>query len=527
MKSAPAYPKAQKSWNPAGWLSSWKAFLASDLRALILVGLIWLVFLTLVSAIASRQYGFHRDELAFIDNGRNLDWGFVEYPPLVPFLARIALALFGLSVVGFRLFPAIAVSAILVLAGLMTRELGGSRRAQITTGLVVVSAPLLLSNGLFFSYETFDYLWWVLAALLLLRLLKSQDPRWWLGIGAVVGLGMLTKYTMAFCVLGIAVGVLLTPARRFLKSPWLWAGVALALLIWLPNLIWQGQHQFIGLRFTGSIHERDIRLGRTNDFLISQLFVNNNLAAIDLWTTGVWYFGFQSQGRRYRLFTILAVFLFLVFWLARGRFYYLAPVYPMLMAGGRVWSERPRSAPPVQKKISSPTLRYSVLVVSSLLMLAISLPLAPVNSGWWRFNTSLNPEPREEIGWPELVGEVARIRDTIPAAQQSRLGILAGNYGEAGAVNLYGPAYGLPKAISGIDSYWLRGYGNPPPETLIVVGLDRETADHFFTGCQLAGHTFNRFGILNEETRDHPDLFVCHGPRQSWPEFWKNFQYFG
>jgi hypothetical protein len=159
--------------------------------------------------------------------------------------------------------------------------------------------------------------------------------------------------------------------------------------------------------------------------------------------------------------------------------------------------------------------------------LAFDLPLAPVNSGWWKITTFINSEPREEIGWTELVGTVAGMRDSLSPAELAGLGILAGNYGEAAAINLYGPAYNLPQAISPVDTYWLRGYGNPPPETLIVVGLTSPQANGLFESCRLAGHTSNRFGILNEETSAHPDIFVCSGMRQPWPEFWKSAQYFG
>jgi 4-amino-4-deoxy-L-arabinose transferase-like glycosyltransferase len=209
---------------PDSWPARWHRALSSDWGALLLLTFGWGLLLTLAAAIASRQYGFHRDELAFLDNGRHLAWGYVEYPPLVPFLAHIAQAVFGLSLVGIRTVPILACCLVLLLTALMARELGGSRRAQILAGLAAAIAPILLFDGLFFSYETFDYLWWVATAYFMIRLLKSENPRWWLAVGAGLGLGAMTKYTMAFNIIGIAGGVLFTPARRYLKSPWLWAG---------------------------------------------------------------------------------------------------------------------------------------------------------------------------------------------------------------------------------------------------------------------------------------------------------------
>jgi len=170
---------------------------------------------------------------------------------------------------------------------------------------------------------------------------------------------------------------------------------------------------------------------------------------------------------------------------------------------------------------------WAALTADMLVAAAVMLPISPVNSSWWNFAVKINEDFREEIGWPELVDTVAKIRDSLPPEDRTQLGILGANYGEAGAINLYGPRYGLPPAISGINSFWQRGYGDPPPETLIVVGLSRGFLENKFAGCEVAGHTWNRFGILNEETRSHPDIFVCRHLRGSWPEFWKSFRYFG
>lgn len=503
--------------------------LSSEWGVLLLLAFGWGLILTVVVVIASQRYGFHRDELALLDNGQHLAWGYVEYPPLAPLLAHIGLMLFGFSLVSLRLFPILAVCLVLLLTGLMTRELGGSRRAQIVAGLAAVSAPVLLFNGMFFAYEVFDYLWWVVAAYFMIRLLTSENPRWWLGIGAAVGLGAMTKYTMAFEAIGIAAGVFFTPARRYLKSPWLWAGAALAALIILPNLIWQTQHQFIAFRFTSSIHSRDIRIGRTGflKYLLDQLYACNNIAAMALWIRGFRYYARRPEGQRYRALAWMAGVPFVLFLVLQGRSYYPAPIYPMLIAAGSCHIERQWQALPAPTRTRKRRWQYGGLVVSALLFMALVFPLAPVKSGLGRAENATAVELREEIGWPELVQTIAGIRSSLPVSEQAGAGILAGNYGEAAAVNLYGPDYGLPTAISGIDSYWLRGYGNPPPQTLIVVGLSQEDVTYIFQSCRLAGHTSNRYGIVNEETRDHPDIFVCRNLRQPWPQFWKDFHYFG
>ncbi len=204
---------------PAVWFQRLRKMLSSDWGVLLLLALGWGLFLTIVVVIASRQYGFHRDELALFDNGQHLAWGYVEYPPLAPFLAHIGLALFGLSLVALRLFPILAACLVLLLTGLMARELGGARRAQIVAGLAAVTAPVLLFDGLFFSYETFDYLWWVVIAYLMIRLLKSENPRWWLAIGAAIGLGAMTKYTISLSRSTPGTSALGAPACSLFSSP--------------------------------------------------------------------------------------------------------------------------------------------------------------------------------------------------------------------------------------------------------------------------------------------------------------------
>jgi 4-amino-4-deoxy-L-arabinose transferase-like glycosyltransferase len=426
-----------------------------------------------------------------------------------------------------RFFSTLAQAISMVLAGLMARELGGRRWAQVAAAIAVAVAPFALLEGVLFHYSSFDYLWWTLTAYLVVRLLKSDNPRWWLGIGAVIGLGLMTKYTMSFLVVGIVAGVLLTPVRRHLKSPWLWGGVALAFLIVLPNLIWQYQHNFIGLEFTSSIHTRDVRAGRSEGYLTEQFLFTTNIITVPLWISGLFFYLFSRIGRGFRLLGWMYVVPFLLFYFTQGRSYYMAPAYPMLFAGGAVmfqhWLEQlpARALRPVQGTI------LSLFLISGIVFAPLALPIAPVNSGVWNVVVNFNGELKEEIGWPELAQTVAGIYAGLPADVRSQTGIFASNYGEAGAINLYGPAYGLPEAISGMNSYWLRGYGNPPPQNLIVLGDDMGRSYALFDSCRIAGRITNPYGVKNEESTSHPTILFCSGLRHPWSEFWDNLQTFG
>src|SRR5690348_6810033 len=253
--------------------------------------------IALVHLLTNSRYGFHRDELQTLSDALHLDWGFVAYPPLTPFVERISLDIFGVSLVGLRLFSVIAQAAAIVVTGLIARELGGGRFAQITAALAVALSPLPLFEGTEFQYSSFDYLWWVLIAYFFVRLLKTENPRWWLAIGATVGLGFQTKYTMGFYVAGILGGMLLTRARRFFLSPWFWGGSAMAALIFLPNVIWQVRHGFISLHFLQHIHARDVGEGRANGFVRDQFLICANLFAAPLWIAGVLAFLRDSRFR--------------------------------------------------------------------------------------------------------------------------------------------------------------------------------------------------------------------------------------
>jgi 4-amino-4-deoxy-L-arabinose transferase-like glycosyltransferase len=512
------------------------------------MAIVWMIALGTVAVHVATgwRYGFNRDELMALDDARHLAWGYVQYPPMTAFFGRVALVLFGTSLVGFRFFAALAQALALVLTGLIAKELGGGKWGQAVAALAGV--PFCLGGGALMQYISFDYVCWVAVEYCVVRVLRGDEnrksdagtaksgERWWIGVGAGIGLGMLAKYTMGFLAIGVVAGVLLTTARRYLRSGWLWAGVVVAVGMWLPNLWWQWQRQFVSLDFLRFIHARDVREGLTDWFLLGQLELL--LLAFPLAFAGLCFYFFAEQGRPYRMLGWMFVVPLVLFLVLRGRDYYLAPGYPLLYAAGAVWLEnkvartkalqeaavasgngdrtaRDRWRLRIQRSV------WVALLLDAVVAGAVALPLAPVNSRWWDFASRVDTVLPEEIGWPEFVETVAKVRDQLPAAERARVGILAGNYGEVGALNLYGERYGLPRAISGVNSSWERGYGAPAPETVIVVGYSREFLQQHFASCQVAARVWNRYGVANEETVEDPDIFVCRGLRESWAEFWK------
>lgn len=479
--------------------------------------------ITILHLATNNRYGFHRDELQFLADARHLDWGFVAYPPLTPFLEHLGLSIFGLSMVGLRMFSVFGQAIALIVTGLMARELGGGRLGQSLAVFAVALSPLPLFNGTEFQYTSFEFLWWVLIAYCVVRLLRTDDPRWWLGIGFFLGLGLETKYSIVFYIAGILGGMVFSRARRFFVSPWFWAGVGIALLIFLPNLLWLIRHNFISYQFLQHIHARDVGEGRAEHFLDYQFWLCVNLFSTPVWLLGLVYY---LRSARYRMLGWMYLIPLALFFFGKGRFYYMAAAYPMLLAMGAAAIERWSAARPRWLRYSLASVLFAGVTVCGGYVAAILLPLAP--EGPLRdFALKNNGDLREEFGWNELVRTVAGIRDSLPPAQRNSVGILVGNYGEAGSIEMFGPAYHLPVPISLTNSAWLRSYPASPPATLIVVGFSREQVDGRFSNCRLAGHNGNAEGIRNEESQYHPDIFVCGPPLLPWPEFWRRYQSFG
>lgn len=491
----------------------------------------WLLVLALVRFLAhlwlNGAYGFHRDELQVLDDARHLDWGYVPYPPLVPWLARLELVLFGTSLAAFRAVAALAQCGAMVLAGLIAAELGGRRLAQLAAALTTACMPFGLVNSSILMYCGPDLLWVVAAAWLALRLANGGDLRLWLVMGAVFGLGLMTRYTIVYWAIGLAAGVLATPMRAQLRTRWPWLGVAVALAIFLPNLIWQVRHGFIYLDFVAHIHARDVAIGRTELFLPEQLYANASALTMPIWLAGLGFLALARAMRRYRVLVWMYALPLLLFALSRGRGYYMAPGYPMLLAAGCVAIQAWCVRLPAGRARGLRVALVCLLVVALPLGWVLHLPIAPVNSPLWHVNQRLHRDYAEEIGWQELAEQVASIYHALPEAERARTAILANNYGETGAMALYGPALGLPPVISRTNTAWYRGLGEPPPQVIIELGNTAKDQRGSVARCTSHGPVRNRENVANEESNNGYEIFVCRYIPPIWPQIWGTKPRFG
>ena len=332
---------------------------------------------------------------------------------------------------------------------------------------------------------------------------------------------MLSKYSIAFLAISLPAAVAILPSQRhWLRSRWLYLGALAALLVASSNLLWLVQHGFITIRMEHFIHARDVRNGRASSYYSDQ--IRFNLFAFPLALAGLVSL---LRSSRFRLLAFLYLGPFLLFALVRGRGYYLLSAYPVLFAAEAVALEDTLRRHSTRVRLVARSLVFTAMLADVLVIACSYLPIAPTGSSWWKWQMKTDGDLRDEIGWHELVAEVAAIRDELSPQDRSRLAIFAANYGEAGALALFGPAYGLPTPISGVNSFHARGFGPYAPQTVIALGFSREYLQEHFTDCRLAGRIDNRYGVRNEESQYQ--FFVCHALRTTWPLFWADRQWFG
>jgi hypothetical protein len=461
------------------------------------------------------RYGYHRDELYFLRAGRELAFGYVDQPPLAPALAAATDALVPGSLVALRLPSALAAAGVVLLTGLLAREFGGGRAAQLLAATGMAVSAILLAVGHLLSTTTFDLLGWTALSWLLVRALRDGG-RVWLATGAVAGLALQNKLSPAFLVGAVLVGVLAAGPRTALRSPWPWLGGLVASALWAPNLAWQAAHGWPQLDLAGAI-----AAGSSGTSEPWYLFVPFQLVLISpllvpVWAVGWWQLWHAPGLRTWRSFAVAYAVLALFFLLTGGKPYYLAGLYPVLLAAGAgpvvAWAVRRRRA----------GLLGAALAVSLLINSVLMLPLLPVGRLGSTPVPDINYDAGETVGWPRFAAAVRNVRDTLPPGE--RVVVLTGNYGQAGAIDRFAPDLG--PAYSGHNAYWSWG---PPPEdagtTVVAVGLAEERLAGWFDEVETVGRFDNGLGLDNEE--QGVAISVAQGRRVPWSQIWPDLRRLG
>ena len=478
---------------------------------------------------AGRRYGYFVDELYYLACARHLAWGYVDQPPLIAGIVRITRATLGDSLLALRFPAALAGAGIVVITGLMARELGGSRFAQFLAALCVVLAPGFLALNHFLSMNVFEPVFWMGCALLLMRIIQTGNAKLWLWFGLLAGLGLENKHSMLIFGFGMVAGLVLTRQRHWLRSPWFWAGGAIALLMFLPNLLWNIQNHFPFLELQANIRRngRDVALSPIS------FFGEETLAMLPLslpiWLAGLLYLFLDTEGERFRVLGWAWLVTAAVIMAFSPRIYYLFPAYPVLFAAGSVVWERRLS------RIRTHTIQWvyvTLMVLMSVLIAPTVIPLLPPET-YIRYaaathlqqprieNHRLGPLPQlfaDQFGWEEMAAAVAGAYNNLPPDIRTKTAIFAQNYGQAGAIDLFGPKYGIPpgSTISGHQSYHLWGPHGYTGESMIVMDDRPERLAEIFNTFRKVARVSHPYSMPYQ----HFDVYYCEGLKQPLSKLW-------
>lgn len=479
--------------------------------------------------LTAARYGIFRDEMYYLACSEHLAWGYVDHPPMTVFIAWFARHVFGESLLGLRLLPAIAGAALVWLTGKLAREMGGGRFAQGLAALAILPVPFYLVLHHWLTNNAFEPLIWMGCVWCVLRAINTGNEKYWFWFGVLAGIGFETKYSIAFLLLGILVGVLLTPARRFLKSKYLWLGIAACVLIALPNFLWEVRNHFPFLELMHNVRMSGRDVARGPIAFIADQAANMNPLLFPLWLGGLVWLFFAPGARRYRLLGWTYVVTLAMFIVLKGKNYYVAPIYPMLFAAGAIGFERVTSCRP---RLSWTRVAYPVLVIIGGAMLApLACPILPPETfvayqRWLGIKPSAGAEHQnngplpqqfaDEFGWEPMVQQVARVYHSLPPDERARTAIFSNGWGEAAAVDFFGPKYGLPKAISKHNNYWLWGPRNYTGEIMIVLRSNGSGDRRNFESVEDMGAVEHPYSRRDEWFH----IFLCRGPRFNLQEKW-------
>jgi len=507
-----------------------RSFSGSGMAPIWAIALVKLVLHTYFNS----RYGYFRDEFNYLSSGEHFGWGYVDQPPLIPWLAEIARLLLGDSLRAIRFVPALASSLLVVQSAVLAREFGGRRFAMLLVAICVAVAPQYLSNAGLLGTNILEPTLWMGCAYFAILAIKRDEPRYWLWFGVVAGIGLEEKYTIALFGAAIVLGLLLTAQRRALLDKWFWLGGLAAFLIFLPNLLWNQLHEWPFLQLMRAIRDegRDVVLP-AGDYFLQQALLVNPLAA-PIWLIGLGALLFSVPLRPYRFLGWSYLICYAVLFALHGKSYYLAPIYPMLLAAGAFVIERwiDGAADAVPRRGWLKVALLAVLLANGLYLAPVVVPVMAPDAfiAYTKYlpfklpvmehshaRVALPQWYSDQFGWQEIVDETAVAWKRIPAAQRADCGIFAQDYGQAGAIDFFGPRAGLPHALSGDRTYFLWGPGDYSGNCMIVLDDSKETLEQYWINVEYVGTSAPNPWALEQQI----PVYICTGKKfASWPEFW-------
>ncbi|HEY4951334.1 MAG TPA: glycosyltransferase family 39 protein [Candidatus Acidoferrales bacterium] len=486
----------------------------------------------LIQLVGINRYGFFRDELYYIACGQHLAWGYVDQPPLVAFVAWFARHAFGTSLFATRLLPVLAGAAVVYATGRIAAELGGGLFAQFLAAVAILFAPAYIAFDSFLSMNAFEPLFWLLCAWIAIRIVKGASPRLWMLFGAVAGVGLENKHSMLVFGFALVAGLLLAGQAKLFRSRWIWIGAALALAIFLPNLLWESRNGWPQIEVVRNAQQFKNETITPLQFLFEQVLFMQPLA-LPVWLAGlVWFFA-SPEGKRFRFLGWSYLFVLAIFIVLGGKSYYALPIYPVLMAAGGVALEAFLAAPARRwMAVALPAL----LIAAGLVTLPFGTPTLPVDiflrySALLPYANSVKTErdataalPQlyaDMFGWENMATQIAHVYRALPQSEQAGCAILAGNYGEAGAIDHFGPNMGLPAAIGGHNSYYFWGPRAYTGSCVILFGERADELKDLFADAQFVTTITDPHAAIAER---NVHVYICRKPRAPLAELWPHFK---
>ena len=491
------------------------------------VSLTVVVGLCMIKAIVhltvANGYGYHGDELYFIECGRHLAFGYVDHPPLIPWIARIAEELGG-SRLALR-FPAIAAgTGTLAFAALLVREWGGGWRAQLLALLCLLVAPAHVFMATMLDIPVIEVFLCTVAAYLVSRALGRAERWTWLIAGGVLGLAILAKHSSVWWGAALTAAILATPQRRAFAGPWPWFGAALALALVLPNFVWQAENGFATLEFMRALRREILAHQGRGLFAAGQLLFFHPLAA-PVWLAGL-AFAFTHGGRAARPFALLFLALFVFYLGVGGKPYYLASAYPPVIAAGAIALETWLAAHAATRRSL-----LALLAVTGAAFALLTLPIFPLRTvdaameslfGWAIAPIALTHDMHGMHGWEVHAATIDRVYRALPFQERAAASVLAGTYSQASAVNVF--SEDAPRAVSGNMTHYIWGPDGRRGDVLIAYGLPRALLERHYGVCT------ERARIVAPLARPHDTdlpVYVCRQPFGTMATLWPEVRHFG
>jgi len=486
----------------------------------LLGGLSFVVFAA--HMLVSGRYGYFVDELYYIACSKHLAWGYVDQPPLIAAITWLERVTLGESLSTLHFLPAVAAGLRVLLTGLIARELGARRFGMVLGCVCVMVAPIYLGLDSLLTMNVFESLFWMGASLIALKIFNGASQKWWLLFGVLCGVGLLNKHSMLFFGLGLFVGLLLTKQRKQFALPWVWLSGVIALLIFLPNLMWQASRHFPMIELLRNVQAsgRNTEMGPVQ-FLLTQALILNPLSA-PVWIAGLVELLRDREGRGWRVLGITYLVIMTCMLTMHGRMYYPAPAYGMLFAAGGVAFERWFAA--ISGRQWLRPIYVAVIAVTGMLFAPFAyFPMLTVKqyleyATFWHYEPPrlethrMGPLPQiyaDQFGWKEMAQVVADAYHRLPAEEQQKCAIFGQNYGQAGAIDFFGAKMGLPPAISGHRNYFYWGPRGYTGECMIVMDDRPERLNELFERVEFAGHVEHPLSMPYQ----HFDVYVCRRPK--------------